>query len=605
MIVFSVIPFLLVIACSANDFARTNCGDLKMVKELFSESAFARAIRKTYKSRVATRLECAPLCYADDRCNGMLVCPGICHLFGVFNITNTAAKGSEYNMCDVFVMNRCENNGFPDENGYCSCTGGYGGPFCEITVQDSCFKQWQAFYNSETDESIKEFKLDKREIFGVKIKYITDDKKINTVNTFGQNTWSQSVHELNKSSWNSFDANPRRIFRDTLNWKYQSVMAIDIAGSLTSTSSSTIKATWYSKDFSAGSQCFESDDTGVFRISDSRLLVSKLRGGSTIMSFSSLFIRPDGQAIAAELIGELGQTKMTPYIKQKTPPYWYLLRFPTNGSLLVLRWNVGEGTYKSVSKHAGHSLTWCTDDCWLKIFSVNTFGKTFHGSVTVLARALLSGHRLRVYTGDVASSTKAVYIHGQTISACSDDRMEPIGVTGFDPSGTTQRQIVSSNGQIQTRRYTFDTDSVLEELDEQQNIDWFVDTREWIQVLSMTGDGQNLSGSVADLREKVLMGASVRIVVEFTDGMCQIVDADQMEVSSSGHVAAEIIYHANTEFGENYNITFTAASSHHLWSAIITTEGDFKKYLYTYKRDSGHHESVSSSVDRYTWFVQM
>ena len=112
-----------------------------------------------------------------------------------------------------------------------------------------------------------------------------------------------------------------------------------------------------------------------------------------------------------------------------------------------------------------------------------------------------------------------------------------------------------------------------------------------------------MSGSLSHLRQEVLNGASVRIVLTFASGMYQIVDADHIEVYSNGHVAAEIIYHVNVPYEDNY-ITFESVSKHHLWSAIVTTESDFNTFLYTYKRKMGKQYILTTHIDKYSWFIQ-
>ncbi|XP_041375162.1 uncharacterized protein LOC121388031 [Gigantopelta aegis] len=467
-----------------------------------------------------------------------------------------------------------------------------------------CYQQWLLI--RENPESFNTLYVTSKNSCAIKLKFVTSDKKIHAINSFGvsgDKTWAQSLFHLSKSSWNTFDASPQRMFHTTMNAKYQTVVAFDIEGSMAPPSTKDITATWYVKNFSNVTPFFENDASGAFVTGDLDSLVAKIQGGSAIPSLPTVFVSEDLKQVAGGGIDHLGQTFTSTYASLKSQPYWFLYRSTSSGSKYVLRWNVGEGSYRS-KKLISLPNTWCIDDCWIKIFTVDQLGKGVHGSTTQLARALLSGHRLRVYVVGVAANTKTIYIHNETITACLQDMMEPIGVDNLDPSGTAERVMTSSSGQIQIRVYTFETDAIKKDTQVQKKIDWFVDTREWIQVLSVTGDGQTLSGSVADLREKVLMGASVRIIVEFTDGVCQIMDADHLEVSSAGHMAAEIIYNTNVEFGENYNIAFAAASSHHLWSAIITTEGQFNKYLYTYKKTSGQHKTVSH-VDRFTWFIQM
>ena len=436
-------------------------------------------------------------------------------------------------------------------------------------------------------------------------KAVIEDKIVHSMDVTkhsGSKTWSQSTSYLSKSSWNAFDVSPSRIFTVIKNAKYQTIMKVDISGSSGSLASSTIVVKWYIKDISYGPPTFENDKNGAVLAGDINSLISKIETGSAVTTFFNLFVDKNTQTVAGDCLKELGINLRSSFPKYNSPAYWYLYKMTTAGKRHVLRWKVGVGSIATTSTDTVIT-SWCTDDCWVRAFTSDQFGNGLHGSTSDLARALLSGHRLRVYTGGVAASTRAVYIHGQTISACLEEMMEPISVADFDRSGTAVNMIVSSNGQIQTRSYTLDTDSILEESQEYQSIDWFVDTREWTKVLSLSGDGQILTGSITDLRQKVLVGASVRIVVDLSTGHSVVVDADHLEVAPSGHVAADVIYHVNVNFTMNY-FAFAATSSAHLWSAIITTEGAYNTYYYTYKRDDGQRAPVSI-VDRYIWFVQM
>ena len=411
------------------------------------------------------------------------------------------------------------------------------------------------------------------------------------------------MSQLSRDSWNSFLVNFTRIFTIIMDGKYQTEIESDLLGQFKKESTSMINVSWFGKDFTDGSPCFTNDDDGVIQLGNIDELRSKIDGGSAMTFFSYIYVQPDGEEVAGENLNELSQYFNYLYATSIKPQYWYLVKYTTTGFWYILRWMISDGSFVSnVTRR--RDFAWCTDDCWLKVFKANQLGQGLDGSTTQLAQALRSGHQLRVKIADMAANTKAVYIYGQTVTACLEDVMEPLGVTQFDRSGTAQRKMVSSNGLIQTRRYTLETDTVVEDLEERHTIDWFVDTREWIHVLSVKSGGQIVSGSVAHLRDGLLKGASVRIVVDYVYGMSEIVEADHLELSRNGHVAADVINHVNIQYEGDDDITFAPASSHHLWSGVITTEGDYRRYNYTYKRGGSQQESVSSIVERFIWLIQ-
>ena len=469
-----------------------------------------------------------------------------------------------------------------------------------LSLLDSCYNRWSLVYNSETLQSRSLLRTaSKHSQF--KTKYVTEGMKIRTTSSTGIDSsyvWAQIRFGISKSSWNKFDLTPKREFEVVTDTHDYFVKTFDIAGPFATNSSSTKNTSWYIKDMTDGSPCIENNQYGKFTVGDFSSLLSRIRKGSAVNSRKTVFVNASGQVMAAEGYNFVGMDFNRGVLRKDV----YLSRIVSDGHSYYLLWYIDSGSKRTYYVY-GHASIWCTDDCWVKVFTADQVGKGLHGSSSQLAQAVLSGHQLRVYTQGVASATKAVYIHGRTVSASLWDMLEPIGVSNFDQTGKAQRKIVSSDGLVQTRRYIFETDTILDDLQEHQSIDWFVDTREWIKVLSITRAGQILTGSVSDLRQKVLKGASVRIVVEFNSGVYQIVEAEYLELSPDGHVAADVLYHPNIEFTEN-NITLTPASQYHLWSAIITTEGDFKVYLYTYKKSGGQHVDRSADVHRYDWFVQ-
>ena len=100
MVELCIIHILLIIICLESEAARPKCGHSEMMKENPSEDSFERKFRKTYRSVNSSGVLCAQRCHDDERCNGISVCPDVCHLFGVFPVT--PSSGTYYKNCDVF-----------------------------------------------------------------------------------------------------------------------------------------------------------------------------------------------------------------------------------------------------------------------------------------------------------------------------------------------------------------------------------------------------------------------------------------------------------------------------------------------------------------------
>ena len=88
-------------------FASAQTGNFRqfsMKRETVSQETFYRKLSQTFKSSKDVDLGCSRLRCGDQRCVGVLVCPGVCHLCGVFNITQPSAPGADVNSCDVYTI---------------------------------------------------------------------------------------------------------------------------------------------------------------------------------------------------------------------------------------------------------------------------------------------------------------------------------------------------------------------------------------------------------------------------------------------------------------------------------------------------------------------
>ena len=104
MVELCIIHILLIIICLESEAARPKCGHSEMMKDNPSEDSFERKFHKTYRSVNSSGVLCAQLCHDDERCNGISVCPDVCHLFGVFPVTPSSVPGTYDNTCDVYNM---------------------------------------------------------------------------------------------------------------------------------------------------------------------------------------------------------------------------------------------------------------------------------------------------------------------------------------------------------------------------------------------------------------------------------------------------------------------------------------------------------------------
>ena len=104
MVGSGIIYILILVTFSTLRSTQDGCSHFEMRKQVPDKDAFARKLRKTYKSVNSSGLQCAPRCYDDERCNGMFVCPDVCHLLGVFDTVQTSSSATDYDNCDLYIM---------------------------------------------------------------------------------------------------------------------------------------------------------------------------------------------------------------------------------------------------------------------------------------------------------------------------------------------------------------------------------------------------------------------------------------------------------------------------------------------------------------------
>ena len=93
---------LVFIKCSKYVFAISYYRECGMEEEKTTEETFGRKLQQTFKSTHHTGLVSTVLCFQDVRCTGVFVCPGICHMFGVFRIPQSSVLKADYRSCKVF-----------------------------------------------------------------------------------------------------------------------------------------------------------------------------------------------------------------------------------------------------------------------------------------------------------------------------------------------------------------------------------------------------------------------------------------------------------------------------------------------------------------------
>lgn len=264
-------------------------------------------------------------------------------------------------------------------------------------------------------------------------------------------------------------------------------------------------------------------------------------------------------------------------------PYWLFYLMSTNGIFSVTRYYMGEHRLiRTSSNSIGYS--WYVDMHWSLVHN-----SSFHTTDNIRSR-IITGHRIRiVYDKYALEADNVVIATSGLITAQLLNNMDTSSQTQFT-GGWWRWVIIKSDGTVQTHvQEVGSTTKISESIQTGITSSWFAETRHWTLAVSLSTGV--LSGSLAQLKEAIRAGSTVRCVITYPSGEILAVTADNVEISSTGQVAAVVFRYINFEATPYWRIL------------LISTHGTVTEF----KWRVGEHVYLGTSVSqaKIDWFVDL
>ncbi|XP_071104731.1 uncharacterized protein [Haliotis cracherodii] len=398
--------------------------------------------------------------------------------------------------------------------------------------------------------------------------------------------WGQSVRGLSKSSWDSFEIFPKREFELFLSDAQNTHLSVDDDGNA--------RKNRYDGDF----VWFVKDDQCVSTSSanDIGSVLTSLFEGEIDPNFDTYEVDDSNSTVYGQVTGHMSQDSQPSFT---IPCYWFVKKQGTSGKVDIIRWSVAGGFLNAEPRSV--TMPWCPDTCWHHAFDTRASSSNKHKHIRHLTNGVQHGHNIMVKVGNVIVKAREVVLHDGHVTVSIKEFWVPSDKNAFS-SGSRQAWIMASTTGRDVQCIHVPESAVVEDVTEggKPSI-WFLDSRQWEKVFTIDGTGAVLSGSMSDLLNKVNEGRSLRVGVLHTNGMYKALEVDAVDVSSTGHIAGDIIHNVDLVLGPGNDFHFTDTCG--VVSSIITTEGSYKTYRYNIG-SAGKH-SIVNDVAKIDWFIEM
>ncbi|XP_033743577.1 uncharacterized protein LOC117329653 [Pecten maximus] len=238
-------------------------------------------------------------------------------------------------------------------------------------------------------------------------------------------------------------------------------------------------------------------------------------------------------------------------LKFMTPLYWWNALVSTLGSVLKSRWYIGEHIHKSNSV-SSYDLAWYVDVCWSLAFVHSATGTEISGNIGNLKAHILIGRRVRVLFDSYTMEADNIFISNNNIITAQFlsqmDTQQPMVFS----DGHWKWVRISTDGSFLTDIYEMGSSTKISNSAMSSGASWFVQRREWIQMLVTSSNGTVVQGTKTALVEAIRQGSSLRCVIHFETNDTLVFTADNIEISNDGNVAAQLfryIQFSDDKFG--------------------------------------------------------
>ncbi|RUS86572.1 hypothetical protein EGW08_005653 [Elysia chlorotica] len=329
------------------------------------------------------------------------------------------------------------------------------------------------------------------------------------------------------------------------------------------------------------------------------------RGFSFLLQNQKIY---NNELITAQSLNHVSLRYTRDAVKFNSEPFYsWLSVWSTNGRRDVSRWFVENTTLYSHNNDFV-SMDWYGDQCWRRVYSTDSAGRSIYGSLDELIQMVQLGHRVRVHFEGFNLKANGIRVLGdlvvaQTVEEFSRrDNYPEFDAPFFNTRARVVYRLVHSSGVVKTYKYFLDN-YALSESDETSKfaIDWMVDTRPWTKVYRTDASGQVTFGSKFELQDAVAKGAAFRLSIEQDEGQF-LTEADNVRRSFlDNEVYVQALKHVSDQ-------KLTSANEYILqrdvfrWSLMVSSGGVVTINARRLASKSHLYNAVSPATN-VTWFM--
>jgi len=400
----------------------------------------------------------------------------------------------------------------------------------------SCSLRWQLAYYHDSEGIAMEgskYSLVSAVLSGARVRVVIGTSystEVDSMFLLDDNVFAQLLQSVSKASWDTFQNNAYWFWMIVSTNGLRQMTRYNVGAHVhRGTNTDRVSIKWYVKlaDILAhpsysnladgerveGESC--DIETSVQKGHEIRCVSNKGRV-SPLHNVAIESIGGEGvKFIVGQNVAEVSMSKSGDRYIFQSNAYWLFIISTTKGYRHATRWNVGAHTLRYHNQDTA-AFEWFADGCWEEIYYHNENGNAISGSLSALTSAVLSGHRVRVQFVSLHYKTVEpdnLSIRNGHVTAQILKQVSTSSLTRFEDNVSWFWQMVSTTGTVRTTKYLIGRHKHVGDTTETQKLKWFVDSRPWVEVLSVDVDGKVLKGSKQSLKDAVFNdGADVRCV---------------------------------------------------------------------------------------------
>ncbi|PVD31968.1 hypothetical protein C0Q70_07394 [Pomacea canaliculata] len=583
------------ISCAVGDVLEVN-SDVRACDDTSLPEHFAYA-RVVDVHPVRSKISCLASCFRHNLCSHAAytatsdVSRASCVLFGGQTMrTRRTTDELRDESCRFLIMKPCANGGYHDR-GFCHCEDGFTGQRCELKNPDECKSRWAVIFSTNTKGSLVSgnktlFKdnIAPSSIGSIaKVKIQEADQDIILQGTVfignkGTNFSIQTSSTMMKQDWNHFANVPTRLFRYISQDGWVQMLQED-----TDNIRVQMRAiTWYARM-----------PHYLLNISNTPTgnLFQAVTDGKELLTFSALKFNQT----SLDVVGHWFEVYIDSFdtLKYVTPTNWYHRTVNASKHAEIVYVTVSSETLSQWSSWES-TENFYIDSCWTKA----TKERTGHeNSVGYLIGAVLSGHRTRVIVNDMALNVDQVLVVDNTVFFDAGYFLEPGDNSQPLRNPRSARLVVASDGRVVScSRSLLASWDMMKSSYNASFLTWFVHTRQWSRVFTITTQGEILHGSESALVDAVSKGASLQIGLTLDSSSSYrylLLTIRSIQTTSEGHVVAEL--EGLSRLLEDPGVDCSSIAM------LMTSLGEVRIYNYWRRHAGNHTVGENMTMD---WFVE-